>query len=108
MDSILWLFDTCGLITGPAMWLAGLVAVALCVRATRRADSESRRLARWASLAPLAVGVAGVFAGLAFCAASHISADPAALLKVTLAGLVVTLPALVWSLSLRRPRPRVA
>ncbi|VTT97201.1 unnamed protein product [Gemmataceae bacterium] len=104
MASILWLFDTCGLVVAPAMWLAGAVAIALCVRATRRATAEGRRLALRASLAPFAVGVAGVFFGLAYCAANHVPADPAALLKVTLAGLVVTLPALVWSLSLRRPR----
>lgn len=108
MASVLWLFDTCGLIVGPAMWLAGLVAVGLCVRATRRATAESRRLAVRASLAPFALGVLGVFFGLAVCAVSHVPADPAALLKVTLAGLLVTLPVLVWALLLRGLRPQVA
>jgi hypothetical protein len=108
MESILWLFNTCGTIFGPAIWLAGIVAIVLCVRATRRPSPERRQLAFRASLAPFALGVLGVFVGLAVCAANQIAADAGALLKVCLAGFVVTVPALVWSLSLPRPRPQVA
>ncbi|MFO0826390.1 MAG: hypothetical protein U0792_25270 [Gemmataceae bacterium] len=106
--AILWLFNTCGFIIAPLMWLAGLVAIGFCIRATRNAGS--RNLAIKVSLAPLAVGIIGMIWGsvMVFTMAQVPNDTDAALSigKVGLAGLVVTAIPLLWALSLRRPEPQ--
>ena len=107
----LWLFNTAGLIFGPLIVLAGIVALVLCLRATRRSDSPvSKRNALVGSLAPLVVGICGAIFGLIY----FLISGPAGGLqnehllnlgKVIFAGLVVTGVPLIWSLLLvNRPR----
>lgn len=106
----LWLFKTAGWICGPMILLAGIIALVLCVRATRRSDSPaSRRNALIGSLTPLAFGICGAIVGLVVFL---VSGAPGGLQqehwlnlgRVVLAGLVVSAIPLIWSLMLfRRP-----
>ena len=111
---ILWLFDTCGLMVGPAIWAAGLFALWRCLRASRRTSPpRSRRVAALLSLLPFAVGICGAIFGLILW---QVTAQPARnpqdvwgnLGKVCLAGLVVTSLPLLWSLILLRQRRDMA
>jgi hypothetical protein len=104
---IFWLFDTCGWIFGPAIILAGLTALGLCLRATLRpASPRAGRLAVATSLSPVALGLCGALIGLALLwylgEAGNMKAEHwLALGKVILAGLVVAAPSLVWAMTLR-------
>ena len=110
MNVLLWLFSTCGLIFGPAIMLAGLVALGLCLLASRRASPpRSRRNAFFASLLPLVVAVCGALVGLVlWLALGYSSGSPLenglALGQVCLAGLVVSFLPLLWSVLLLRLR----
>jgi hypothetical protein len=108
--NILWLFDTCGWIFGPAILLAGLCAVALCLRASRRSSSRrGRGVALAAAGSPLAVAVCGAVIGLVVWWAAQVPEAPwLALGKVCLAGLVVAALPLGWALFLLRGRPNSA
>jgi hypothetical protein len=105
---LLWLFNTAGLIFGPLIILAGIVAVISCLRASRRTTSpQSRRNALVGSLLPFIVGIFGAIAGLAFMLTSGQAGGIQTehwlnLGKVCLAGLVVSSIPLVWCLWLFR------
>ena len=107
---MLWLFNTLGGIFGPFVLLAGVVAVVLCVRAGQRAGTPAvRRAAVWASLMPLAGGVAAMLTGLALWAGGwYPRMEPQTawlnLGKAVLAGLVVTAVPFVWATTLNRTR----
>lgn len=104
--SILWLFNSAGWIFGPLVLLAGIAAVLLCVRATLR--PTARRQAFLVSLSPLAVGCAGAIAGLILFLPDGMKTEHwLSLGKVILAGLVVSVVPLVWSVIMLR-KPRVA
>jgi hypothetical protein len=105
---ILWLFNTTGWIFGPAILLAGLVALLLSLRASFWARTPpARRAALVASLGPLALGVCAALVGLAVWGYVH---QPGAnqgvpwwaLGKACLAGAVTTVIPLVWSVLLVR------
>jgi hypothetical protein len=112
--SILWLFDTCGWILGPAILLAGVAALGLCLWATCQFTLRRRtqRLAVSVSLLPLVLGICGALVGavLWLSLAWPISTADGlqALGKVCLAGLVVSAVPLVWALLLLRLRRGVA
>jgi hypothetical protein len=103
---ILWLFDTCGSIVGPAILGAGLLALALCLRASRPASSpKARRAAVAVALLPAAFGPLGALFGLIVRRLYPVPGDHwSALGKVCLAGLVVAAVPLAWSLLLARAR----
>jgi hypothetical protein len=104
----LWLFNSLGWIFGPLVFLAGIYALVLC----KWADSPQWvRRALICSFVPFVLSVIGAFWGLQMI----LDAGPQAgdrgmafyyLGKTCVAGFVVTLPALVWSLLLRRSRGR--
>ncbi len=104
--SILSLFNTCGYIVGPAMWIAGLIALGICLRASLQPrPAPTRRTALAVSLTPLGVGICGALFGLAmvwWAGRLPVMAREnwLALGKVCLAGLVVTAPPLAWALVL--------
>jgi hypothetical protein len=111
---MLWLFDTLGLIFGPAVFLAGIAALVLCVRATRNTSTaRSQRTAMWASFGPFVLGVCAMVVGLVvWVIEARATIDPATAFlnsgKAALAGLVVTLLPLAWALTLRRTRRQPA
>jgi hypothetical protein len=91
-----------GLIFGPLMLLTGAVAVAACVRATRRPDrAAARRALGWSALPPV-LGVVGAAVGAAVGAPNPQWTALAA--TVAFGGFVAAVPAL-WSLVLLRRRP---
>lgn len=103
------LFQTCGLICGPLMFLAGIVAVVLCFRATRNPSTGPLRRAVCGSISPLVVGIVGALVGLAVA----LNANPPgglqdqhwmALGKVVLSGLTVAAIPMLWCLALLKPR----
>jgi hypothetical protein len=104
--NVLWLFDTTGWIIGPVMLITGLLALVLCLRANNSASSpRAVRAALIASLLPLAAGVCAIGFGWAVVWYSgKIPEDTTgiwlALGKACLAGLVVSLVPLSWSLGL--------
>jgi hypothetical protein len=108
MNAFLWLFDTAGWIFGPAIMLAGLVALLLCLRASVWARARpASRTAFVASLVPFVAGICAAIFGFVIwqCAtqpAANLSGPWLALGKVCLAGLIVTLVPLAWSLLLLR------
>jgi hypothetical protein len=103
---VLALFSTTGWIFGPAILLAGSVALFLCVRASLSPRPHRARRAALVSLLPLAVSVCGALVGLGLILtlAGGLSAVPRsswlALGQCCLAGLVVTALPLLWSLVL--------
>jgi hypothetical protein len=103
---VLELFNTLGLIFGPLVFLVGIVALALCLRATKRPDSSyARRTALFGSLAPFVAGICAVIFGLIYCGILGLQVHWLDLGKACLAGLVVTAIPLLWSLMLfRAPR----
>ena len=114
--NILWLFDTCGYIFGPAIMATGAIAVLLCAWATYRPHSRplSRRGLRvvlGVAFAPLAVAFCGVLFGLGVCLANNVDVAWGALGKVVLAGAVVSLVPVIWAFFLRArrtPEPQAA
>jgi hypothetical protein len=112
--NLLWLFDTCGYILGPAIIAAGVLAVVACAWVSFRRSSRRARL-RVLPLAmlPLALGLCGSLVGLIVCWTARLPAvDWLALGKVCLAGAAVTVVPLVWAILLIRTGgdsdPRVA
>lgn len=99
-----------GYIFGPLMLLAGLVALAMCVRAARRPDrAAARRALRWSAVPP-ALGVVGVLFGVVVLAlngqieAAWGSGAPYLGCTVLFGVFVAAVPAL-WALTLYRRRP---
>jgi len=112
--SLLSLFNTAGYIFGPLIVLAGVVALVLCLRASRRTGTPRlRQTALFGSLTPLATGVLGAIVGLILLLGSGqqdgIQSEQLVNLgKVCLAGLVITISPLLWSLMLfRRSRTSI-
>ena len=104
--NILWLFDTCGLIFGPAIMLAGVFALGLCLWSSLRSTPPSalRRVIAMA-LAPAILGVGGAVFGLGVWWTQNVPGAPWwALGKVILAGMVVSAVPLIWALLLFRGR----
>jgi hypothetical protein len=103
---IQWLFNTTGWIFGPAILLAGLVALILCLRASLWARSYGpRRAAMIWSFVPFATAVCGALFGLGLVFV--VGAGPTqegwlALGKCCLAGLAVTVVPLAWAVVLVR------
>ena len=108
--NILWLFDTCGYIFGPAMIIAGVFALFLCLRASRPSCPRSaQRRAVAIALSPALIGLCGALVGLALWAANRMAVDPwEACGKVCLAGMAVSAVPLIWSLLLLRGKPGAA
>ena len=108
------LFDSCGYIFGPAIFLAGLVALALCLWASFQPGSlRAGRLAAFTSLGPVVLGICGALFGLVFFwylgkLSDMKAANWVYLGKVPLAGAVVAAPSLFWALVLLRVRRRSA
>jgi hypothetical protein len=104
--NILWLFDTCGYIVGPAILAAGLVSILLCAWGTFRSTSlRTRRLAVALACSPIVLGVCGFLFGLVVCWREQLPDVPwLALAKVCLAGVVVASVPLLWALLLWRYR----
>jgi hypothetical protein len=111
--SIFWLFDTCGLIFGPAILLAGIVALGLCLWATLRSTPRrTQRLAVAISFLPLAISICGAVVGAilwwALAWPESTAAASRNLGQVCLAGLVVSSVPLLWALLLLRLQRGVA
>jgi hypothetical protein len=106
MSALQFLFGTTGWIFGPLILAAGLLALGLCLWASRRSGSpQGRRRAVAFALLPLALGVCAVLFGLVVLWLSgQKTADWLALGRACLAGLVVTVVPLAWSLLLLRLR----
>jgi hypothetical protein len=106
--SFLSLFNTTGWIFGPAILLAGVVALVLCIRASLPGSApQSRRVALFAALLPFALGICAAIVGFAVWQAAGAPAGDGfgpwpALGKACLAGLVVTVPPLGWAFLLNR------
>jgi hypothetical protein len=108
---ILWLFNSLGLIVGSVMLLALVVALVLCLLATFRPSAlRLRRRAFYGAFAPFAVGIGGFIWGIVLLLpAGGMQQDVWLNLgKVVLAGAVVSLGPLVWSLLLYRTPRAVA
>jgi presenilin-like A22 family membrane protease len=104
--NVLWLFDTCGYVFGPAIMAAGVFAVALCAMASRPSSPRSaRHRAVAVALLPAAIGLCGALFGLAVWWVDRVPVPPwLALGKVCLAGLAMSALPLIWSLLLARAR----
>lgn len=104
------LFNSCGWIFGPAIFLAGLVSLGLCGWASLESKSlRASRIAAAVSLSPVALGICGALFGVAFMwslgeLANMKSDNWLYLGKVPVAGLAVAAPSLVWALILLRLR----
>jgi hypothetical protein len=105
--NLLWLFDSCGFIVGPAILLAAVCAVVLCFRASRSSSSRrARRLALAAAVSPVAVAVCGAASGfIVWWSAGLVESPWVALGKVCLAGLVIAALPVGWALFLLRCQP---
>jgi hypothetical protein len=108
------LFNSCGYVFGPAIFLAGLVALGLCLWASFKSRSgRAGRIALACSLGPVVLGLCGALFGLILLwylgQLGGMSGENWLYLgKVPLSGLVVAAPSLVWALvllRLRRGRP---
>ncbi len=106
MGSVLWLFDSCGFIFGPAMFAAAGVALFLCARSTFGVPTKrTEQLLLPMSALPLLLGCCGFVVGVAVCWIENMPSFPWLVLgKVCLAGGVMSLLPLAWSLYLRRVR----
>jgi hypothetical protein len=106
----MWLFNTTGWIFGPAILLAGVVALGFCLRATLRVSpAGAPRTAFTFSLLPFALGICAALVGLGIWLAGGMPNVPVLegtlnLGKACLAGLVTTLVPLAWALTLVRLR----
>jgi uncharacterized membrane protein len=110
MDFFLVVVQSPGYIFGPLMLLAGLTAVVLCVRATRRPDRvRARRALVWA-LVPPVVGMVGAICGAIVKALTdQPNKDWSAALPhlggTILFGVFVALVPALWALVLFQRRP---
>jgi hypothetical protein len=100
-----------GLIIGPLVLLTALVAFAMCIRATLRADrSSARRALRWSAV-PVACGVVGVIFGAIVCASAGQNISDAAiyLFATFMFGVFAAAVPALWAfvLLVRRP-PAIA
>ena len=104
--NVLWLFDTCGYLFGPAIMVAGAAAVILCAWATFRSTSRrSQRRALAVAGLPMLLGLCGFLVGLIICWNARVPGVPwLALGKVCLAGAAVSAVPLIWALLLCRNR----
>lgn len=102
--TILWLFDSCGYIFGPAIIAAGVAALVVCAWMTfRSTTARLQRLAVPLATLPVILGVCGFLVGLVICWSADIGPVPWLVLgKVILAGAVVSVVPLLWALFLRR------
>jgi uncharacterized membrane protein len=112
MDFFLMVFRSPGYIFGPLMLLAGLAAVALCLRATFRPDRASARRVLFWSLVPPVLGVVGAIVGAVVLAlADQPGKDWAEASKylgcTILFGVFVAVIPALWSLVLLQRRPTV-
>ncbi len=109
MDIFLWLFNTTGMILAPIMWLTGLVALGLCLWASRARNLRAARVALVSSSLPFVVGLCAIpFALIYMWNLGQMAAlDWAAIGKAVFAGLVVAAVPLIWSFTLLR-KQRVA
>ena len=104
MEIFFSLFNTTGYVFGSAIMVAGLLALGLCLRASLKSrPARAERLALAFSLSPLAIGVCGAVFGLAMLLSAGQLGGAGretwlALGTVCLAGLVITVPPLTWSL----------
>jgi hypothetical protein len=107
------LINSPGYIFGPAMLLSGLIALVICLRATRHGQTfRPRRIVIW-SVAPLALGIVGALVG---CIVWSLQKDPVphdaavrgvmALGYTILFGLIVSSVPLIWTGFLMRRRSR--
>lgn len=104
--NILWLFDTAGLIFGPAIILAGIVALAMCVRSTVKPALRGGKTILVA-LMPFGLAIIGALVGLGIVLnegrPGGVPSDAwLALGKVCVAGLTVTALPLLWAVVLVR------
>lgn len=107
--NLLSLFNTTGWIFGPAILLAGGVALLSCLRASSWARNPPARRTAWVvSLFPAGAGVDAMAFGFAACWRANQSVDWFALGKAGLAGLLVSAVPLVWAALLLRVSRRVA
>jgi hypothetical protein len=112
VDFFVLVFRSPGYIFGPLMLLAGLAAVALCLRATFRPDRPSARRALLWSLVPPALGVAGaIFGAVVLALADQPGKDWVQASKylgctILFSVFVAVIPAL-WSLVLLQRRSTV-
>jgi hypothetical protein len=108
MNFFVMVIQSPGYIFGPAMLLAGLIAVYMCVRASRAgAPDRARWVALAAALSPIAIGLLGaVFGALVLWqvgAAAQDWANAWQYLACTVVfGVFVSLIPLVWAGSMRR------
>src|ERR1700676_4718132 len=102
--NLLWLFDTCGYIVGPAILAAGLLAIGLCLWASRPSTPRrGRRRALVVAASPAAVGLGGAAFGFVIWWTAGAQGAPwAALGKVCLAGAVGAPGPLAWAVLLPR------
>jgi hypothetical protein len=114
MDFFVQVVRSPGYIFGPLTLLAGLVALALCARATLRSGRAAAHRALLWSLLPTALGVAGaIFGAIVWASSGKAAPDPAAVWAAlgctVLFGVFTSALPVLWSLALlwRRP-PAVA
>jgi hypothetical protein len=110
MNFFVMMLKSPGYIFGPLMLLAGLAALVMCVRATRRPDrTAARRALRW-SLLPPVIGVVGALYGVAvgiiygFPANAWVAAAPYLGCTILFGVFVAIIPAL-WAFVLLQRRP---
>ena len=108
-DFFVMVLKSPGYIFGNLILLAGLVAVAMCVRATRRPDRASARRALVWSAVPVAFGVLGAIYGALVWAFTGPSPDPArarlALFCTVVFGVFCAIVPALWALVLVQRRP---
>jgi hypothetical protein len=112
MDFLVRVVQSPGYIFGPLMLLAGLVALALCVRAALRPGRAAVRQALTWSLVPTALGVLGaIFGAIVRANAGQAALDSAAawtaLGCTVLFGVFTSALPVVWSFALLWRRPPV-
>lgn len=107
------LLSSPGYIFGPAMLLSGLVALVVCLRATRqRQPIRPRRIVIW-SAAPLALGVVGALVGCIIWSLEKDAVPHEAAMRGLMAlgytilfGLIVSSVPLIWTGFLIRRQSR--
>lgn len=108
-DFFVMVLKSPGYVFGPLMLLAGLVAVGMCARATRRPDrAPARRALVWSAVSP-ALGVVGAIVGAVVWALNGPAPDPAlsrmALFCTFVFGAFCAVVPALWALVLLQRRP---